>query len=138
MKSVIGTLADKPLTFFLELLKDNKSLTRLDIAMNGLNFRGSLIIEDTKQGREDKSLPPSTFGLTLQPPSLGEQDALENHPKIREMDVSENPLGNLGMRSLVRLLSRDSTSLLYFGSENCNDGVANEGVWRASQTGNQQ
>mmetsp|Transcript_27065 Transcript_27065/g.62578 ORF Transcript_27065/g.62578 Transcript_27065/m.62578 type:complete len:1540 (+) Transcript_27065:138-4757(+) len=105
MKSVIGTLADKPLTFFLELLKDNKSLTRLDIAMNGLNFRGSLIIED----------------------------ALENHPKIREMDVSENPLGNLGMRSLVRLLSRDSTSLLYFGSENCNDGVANEGTEDGAQ-----
>jgi len=100
MKSITGTQFDKPVTFFLERLKDNNSLTQLDIGMNGLNFRASLILED----------------------------CLEKHPKMREMQLGENPLGNLGMRSVVRLLSRDTTALLYVGTENCNDGVTNEGT----------
>ena len=79
----------------LEHLRDNKSLRKLNISGNYLDFRAALILEDS----------------------------LECNSILRELDVSNNSLGNPGMRSLLRLLSRSTSGLQYFNFENCSKGA---------------
>lgn len=79
----------------LEHLRDNKSLRKLNISGNYLDFRAALVLEDS----------------------------LECNSMLRELDVSNNSLGNPGMRSLLRLLSRSTSGLQYFNFENCSKGA---------------
>lgn len=91
--------ADCPAMFFIEQLARDKVLTHLDVSMNRIDFRGGLVVED----------------------------ALERHPKLAEVNVSQNPLGVLGMRSMLRLLARDYSSLVHFNADGCADGTIPEG-----------
>eukprot|EP00930_Biecheleria_cincta_P101874 TRINITY_DN9351_c0_g1_i2.p1 TRINITY_DN9351_c0_g1~~TRINITY_DN9351_c0_g1_i2.p1 ORF type:complete len:1123 (+),score=171.64 TRINITY_DN9351_c0_g1_i2:216-3371(+) len=80
-----------PCVFFIEkLIKDQGSLTSLDLSMNRIDFRGALVIED----------------------------ALENSRSLHTLDVSSNPLGVTGLRCLLRLLCRTSAGLLSMNIEN--------------------
>jgi hypothetical protein len=71
---------------FLEHLSHDRSLTSLDISLNHIDFRGALVIED----------------------------ALMNVKRLTELDMSNNPLGVIGTRSLWRLLSSTSSGLMRF------------------------
>eukprot|EP00438_Fugacium_kawagutii_P020643 Skav223026 [mRNA] locus=scaffold1422:288981:291590:+ [translate_table: standard] len=79
----------------LEHLRDTKSLRRLNISGNYLDFRAALVLEDS----------------------------LESNGILRQLDVSNNSLGNPGMRSLLRLLSRSTSGLQHFNFENCSKGA---------------
>lgn len=84
-----------PVLFFVERLVESKTLTELDISTNHMDFRGALVLED----------------------------ALETHKTLREVNVSENPLGVLGIRSMLRLLARNGSSLEHFACNGCSDGA---------------
>eukprot|EP00439_Symbiodinium_sp_Y106_P035491 s2650_g4.t1 len=83
------------MVYLLEHLSENTSLQLLNISGNYLDFRAALLLEDS----------------------------LENNTVLREMDVSHNGLGNLGIRSLLRLLARKTSGLQYFHFENCSKGT---------------
>jgi len=82
---------DNPIQFLLEQLHSASSLTSLDISMNRIDFRGCLVLED----------------------------ALEMNKSLVELDISNNPLGVLGLRSVLRLLSREESGLLHFNCKDC-------------------
>eukprot|EP00928_Gymnodinium_smaydae_P040763 TRINITY_DN27616_c0_g1_i3.p1 TRINITY_DN27616_c0_g1~~TRINITY_DN27616_c0_g1_i3.p1 ORF type:complete len:1236 (-),score=149.79 TRINITY_DN27616_c0_g1_i3:331-4038(-) len=88
--SCLTPQGDTSCAYLLELLGYNKSLTHLDISMNRVDLTNALVLEDS----------------------------LERH-KLERVDVSQNPLGVLGMRSMLRLLVRDSSGLDSFRSDNC-------------------
>jgi len=50
------------------------------------------------------------------------EDALALHKKINKLDISNNPMGILGMRSALRLISQNSNSLVHFESSGCYSG----------------
>ncbi|CAK8985613.1 Uncharacterized protein SCF082_LOCUS211 [Durusdinium trenchii] len=74
-----------------EELVHGVSLRSLDIAMNRLDFRGALVIED----------------------------ALEQSRQLTTLNVAHNPLGIMGLRSLLRLLAREKSGLVSIDMENC-------------------
>lgn len=80
-----------PVTYFLEHLAHDKSLTNLDISINRMDFRSALIIEDS----------------------------LVRHTQIKELELSENPFGIHGMRSILRLLCQSTCSLAHFECRGC-------------------
>lgn len=82
-----------PISYFLECLMHDTSLTFLDVSLNRMDFRGMLIIED----------------------------ALGVHKHLHKLDISHNPLGVLGLRSVIRLLSKPTSGLLFFESEGSYD-----------------
>lgn len=99
-----------PMAPFLEQVALNSSLQTLDISENHLDFRSALILED----------------------------ALEFNTTLTALDVSNNGLGLIGMRSLLRLLSRCSSALINFTFEQCGKGAMMDGrtdlqVFRASR-----
>lgn len=83
------------IVYLLEQLSRNRGLTHLDVSLNRLDFRGSLVLED----------------------------ALQKHKKLSELNVSQNPLGVIGMRSMLRLLSEDHSGLVHFACEECTSDV---------------
>mmetsp|Transcript_26615 Transcript_26615/g.88276 ORF Transcript_26615/g.88276 Transcript_26615/m.88276 type:complete len:1465 (-) Transcript_26615:97-4491(-) len=87
-----------PLSRFLEQLAQDTTLTHLDISMNRCDFRSALILED----------------------------ALDTHKNLRELTMCHNPLGALGIRSIMRLMSRDHTGLMFVATEGCYTGENNE------------
>lgn len=87
-----------PISFFLERLVGNRSLTKLDIAMNRIDFCAALIIED----------------------SLG------NNTSLLELNLAQNPLGMIGVRSIMRLLSSGKSGLGHFRMDECFSGHADE------------
>lgn len=82
------------IVFFLEHLTRDFKLQFLDISLNHMDFRGALVAED----------------------------ALMNCKKLTELNVSHNPLGVVGTRSLLRLLCRDSCGLMHFRCRDCFSG----------------
>jgi len=80
-----------PLSLFLEQLSDDKSLTELDISLNKCDYRTALILEDS----------------------------LDCHKKLKHLILDQNPLGNPGLRSILRLLSRNTSALVNFSAQNC-------------------
>merc|ERR1719162_2155249 len=63
-----------------------------------------------------------------------------NCKKLTELKVSHNPLGAVGMRSLLRLLCNDSSGLIEFDCRDCFCGPARSGgeglqVYRAASPG---
>mmetsp|Transcript_16862 Transcript_16862/g.31366 ORF Transcript_16862/g.31366 Transcript_16862/m.31366 type:complete len:1427 (-) Transcript_16862:243-4523(-) len=93
-----NTNYDIPIVYFLEYLMQNKTLTYLDISLNRIDYRGALVVED----------------------------ALEHHKKLLELDICYNPLGTTGMRSILRLLCRDHSSLMHFLNDGCSTGTCSD------------
>jgi len=87
-----------PLSRFLEQLSHDHTLKLLDISMNRCDFRTALILEDS----------------------------LDTHKNLKELIMANNPLGTLGMRSILRLLSRDHTGLVSFDTDGCYFGSATD------------
>mmetsp|Transcript_82693 Transcript_82693/g.145949 ORF Transcript_82693/g.145949 Transcript_82693/m.145949 type:complete len:1599 (-) Transcript_82693:62-4858(-) len=79
-----------PLVYFLEQLNRDDCLTSLDVSMNRIDFRGALVMED----------------------------ALEHTKKLSSLNVSNNPLGVMGLRSLLRLLSRSGSGVTSLDIDN--------------------
>lgn len=80
-----------PISFFLEYLSQDVALTSLDVSLNRMDFRAMLILEDS----------------------------FEKHKKIQSINLGNNPLGVLGMRSALRLLCMSHNSLQAFDSTHC-------------------
>lgn len=81
-----ATGANMPMNFFLEQLRKETGLTNLDLSMNRIDFTGGLIIEDSLAG----------------------------HPSLQSLDLSQNPLGFYGLRSLIRLYAAPTSRLREF------------------------
>lgn len=77
--------------YFLEWLAFDSSITQLDISMNRINYQGALVLEAS----------------------------LEHNPRLKSLNISQNPLAVLGFRSVLRLLSRETSGLLFFECESC-------------------
>jgi len=77
--------------YFLERLAPNRTLCRLDISLNHLDYRGALIAEDV----------------------------IEHNRRLEELSVSNNALGVTGLRSLFRLLCRETSSIRHLHCESC-------------------
>jgi len=87
-----------PLSLFLEQLSHERGLTSLDISLNQCDFRTALILEDS----------------------------LDTHKKLKQLTLDQNPLGTLGMRSILRLLCRNHTALLTFSAVECKTNIPNQ------------
>ncbi|CAK0899552.1 unnamed protein product, partial [Prorocentrum cordatum] len=81
-----------PAALLIERLSRVHSLTSLDVSLCRLDHRGALVLED----------------------ALGQARSLS------ELLVAHNPMGALGIRCLVRLLSRATSGLRHFDCEGCN------------------
>lgn len=84
-----------PMCYLLEHLVSNSSLKKIDIMENSLDFRCALILED----------------------------ALEHNGVLQEVDISHNSIGIIGLRSLMRALSRETSALIKFGFEQTGTGA---------------
>eukprot|EP00929_Paragymnodinium_shiwhaense_P037151 TRINITY_DN19843_c0_g1_i1.p1 TRINITY_DN19843_c0_g1~~TRINITY_DN19843_c0_g1_i1.p1 ORF type:complete len:1434 (-),score=390.27 TRINITY_DN19843_c0_g1_i1:267-4568(-) len=93
--STSPTGRDVPIEFFLEYLSQNKSLTELDVSLNHIDYRGSLIIED----------------------------ALERHQTLKNLILCDNQLGTAGLRSVLRLLAQVHSALTHLRCEGCSSGA---------------
>eukprot|EP00928_Gymnodinium_smaydae_P044474 TRINITY_DN2966_c1_g1_i2.p1 TRINITY_DN2966_c1_g1~~TRINITY_DN2966_c1_g1_i2.p1 ORF type:complete len:1203 (+),score=307.87 TRINITY_DN2966_c1_g1_i2:465-3611(+) len=83
-----------PIVFFMEALARSSSLTCVDLSMNRVDFRAALVLED----------------------------ALETNRSLTELDVSQNPLGIAGTRSLLRVLACGTSGLVRCNLEGCLQG----------------
>eukprot|EP00930_Biecheleria_cincta_P035386 TRINITY_DN24341_c0_g1_i1.p1 TRINITY_DN24341_c0_g1~~TRINITY_DN24341_c0_g1_i1.p1 ORF type:complete len:1544 (-),score=257.84 TRINITY_DN24341_c0_g1_i1:122-4753(-) len=77
--------------YFLELLAYGSGITQLDISLNRLTYQGALVLEAS----------------------------LEHNLRVKTLNISQNPLAVLGFRSVLRLLSRETSGLLFFECEGC-------------------
>lgn len=93
-----NTNHDVPIVFFIEYLMQNNTLTYLDLSLNRIDFRGALVVEDS----------------------------LEHHKKLHELSLAFNPLGVTGMRSILRLLCRDTSALMHFWFDGCSTGTCSD------------
>eukprot|EP00931_Biecheleriopsis_adriatica_P060671 TRINITY_DN36447_c0_g1_i1.p1 TRINITY_DN36447_c0_g1~~TRINITY_DN36447_c0_g1_i1.p1 ORF type:complete len:1458 (+),score=332.80 TRINITY_DN36447_c0_g1_i1:40-4374(+) len=84
-----------PIVHLFEHLSESPSLRLLDVSGNHLDFRGAIILED----------------------------ALEYNSALSQLDTSNNGLGILGLRSLLRLLARETSGLETLQIENCSKGA---------------
>ncbi|CAE8689480.1 unnamed protein product, partial [Polarella glacialis] len=75
--------AGKPANIMFEHLSQDCALTRLDVSLNSLDLTSALVLED----------------------------ALTTHPGLTELDVSNNPLGFFGARSIIRLFANPKSRL---------------------------
>lgn len=75
-----------PVAYFIERLTRDAPLTHLDISLNRIDFRCALVLEVSLQGSR----------------------------KLARLDIGQNPLGPLGMRSVLRLLCRNDSGLVHF------------------------
>jgi len=98
-----------PVSYFLEFLSQDETLTSLDVSLNRMDFRAMLIVEDS----------------------------LACHTKIQKLDLSNNPLGVFGARSALRLLCLPTNSLIHFESSGCYSagGVAGAQVFNMTSPG---
>jgi hypothetical protein len=83
MKDEKPTQFCSPVVFFVEALAHCKTLVKLDLSINRIDYRAVPVIEDS----------------------------LEHNRVLTDLDVSYNPLGAYGMRGILRLLSRDSSGV---------------------------
>lgn len=89
-----STDRDLPIEHFLELLSMNRALKELDISMNHMDYRAALILED----------------------------ALER-TCIRSLRLIDNPLGQTGLRSILRLLCGKESGLCFLRMSGCYRGA---------------
>jgi len=83
--------AESSVEYFLECIAFGSQITQLDISLNRLNFQGALVLEAS----------------------------LEHNLRLKTLNISQNPLAVLGFRSVLRLLSRETSGLLFFECEGC-------------------
>ncbi|CAE7751577.1 TONSL [Symbiodinium pilosum] len=91
--------SDLPIEYFLELLSQNNTLKQLDLSLNHMDYRAALILED----------------------------ALESGP-LQTLDLSENPLGQVGVRSILRLLCSSQSKLRFIALRGCTAGAVQPGL----------
>lgn len=84
--------------FLIERLAANQSLTRFDVSLNRLDFSGALLLED----------------------------ALEKHKSLVYLDANSNPMGVIGLRSMLRLMLRETNKILHFSADDCFGALASE------------
>eukprot|EP00439_Symbiodinium_sp_Y106_P067810 s1963_g11.t1 len=92
--------SDLPIEHFLELLSQNGTLKHLDLSLNHMDYRAALILED----------------------------ALESAP-LRSLDLSENPLGQVGLRNgkIDLLFDRLQSKLRFIDLAGCTAGAVQPG-----------
>mmetsp|Transcript_20179 Transcript_20179/g.47034 ORF Transcript_20179/g.47034 Transcript_20179/m.47034 type:complete len:1474 (+) Transcript_20179:104-4525(+) len=100
-----GRFGDSSLTAFIEHLDKDRALTCLDVSLNHLDFRGALVLED----------------------------ALGKHKQLQKLDLSENPLGVLGMRNVLRLLVQNPYRLKDLTLQSCCSGTVQEAALESFQ-----
>mmetsp|Transcript_52543 Transcript_52543/g.122973 ORF Transcript_52543/g.122973 Transcript_52543/m.122973 type:complete len:1513 (-) Transcript_52543:382-4920(-) len=88
-----------PIVNFMEHMAKDEVLTKLDLSMNHIDHRAALVIEDS----------------------------LQSHRRLKELNISNNPLGVVGLRCLLRLLSRNDSALLHFHCKDC------DGDWEGEE-----
>lgn len=94
-----------PIVYFVEAVVRSRTLSKLDVSINRVDYRAALVCED----------------------------ALEENTVLKELDVSSNPLGSHGMGALVRLLTRDASGLLHLICNGCSSHTeAGEDLFNAS------
>ncbi|CAK9111135.1 unnamed protein product, partial [Durusdinium trenchii] len=129
---VIGR--DSPVAELLEGLARDKSLKKLSLVANRVDFRAALVIEDALDMHP--TLKESQWTCNA-PTPFGEGGGLMEHGPRRllgtqlrpaernqDLNMTDNPLGALGMRSLLRLLSRQQNALKHFQSDGCYQGIS--------------
>lgn len=96
--AVIGATpsSDAPVGAFVEHLSRAGGLRRLDLSLSRASFRTALILEDS----------------------------LDRNKNIVDIDLSSNPFGVLGIRSILRLLSRETSGLVSVETEGCYTGFS--------------
>lgn len=88
-----------PVLAFIEQVPRCKALRRLDLSVNFIDYRGAFVIEE----------------------------ALERGG-VSELVVQENPLGVIGMRSMLRLLSSETSALRTLSCDGCSIGPGLSGL----------
>ncbi|CAK9056451.1 unnamed protein product [Durusdinium trenchii] len=83
-----------PVNFYLEELQMDSALTSLDLSMTRMDFRSALILED----------------------------ALQNHKSLKHLQLSDNPLGPRGLRSILRCVASETNCLQFFDTSGCYGG----------------
>lgn len=91
--------SDSSIADLIEILGQDRTLSYLSLALNHIDYKVALVVED----------------------------AIEFHPQLREINLKNNPLGTFGMRSLLRLISRNTNDLKTFNCEGCFSGAPDEG-----------
>eukprot|EP00933_Yihiella_yeosuensis_P015636 TRINITY_DN13581_c0_g1_i2.p1 TRINITY_DN13581_c0_g1~~TRINITY_DN13581_c0_g1_i2.p1 ORF type:complete len:1015 (+),score=123.15 TRINITY_DN13581_c0_g1_i2:1-3045(+) len=97
--SLVNTAASasdgaSPISYFLEHLCRAMGLESLDVSMNRINFRAALIIEDN----------------------------LQCHQTLKTLNTSDNPLGVVGIRSILRALAQETSKLTNIDISGCFSG----------------
>eukprot|EP00435_Cladocopium_sp_Y103_P039864 s6_g10.t1 len=75
-----------PVNFYLEQLQMDSALTSLDLSMSHMDYRSALVLED----------------------------ALQNHKSLKHLQLSDNPLGPRGLRSVLRCVATETNGLKSF------------------------
>ncbi|CAE8587900.1 unnamed protein product [Polarella glacialis] len=98
-----------PVAHFLENLSKDSSLTYLDLSLNHINSNCALVLED----------------------------ALSDNTLLTDLLLVQNPIGESGMRSLLRLLTRQESALARLHFEGCTgEAPGGETVLRAFSASN--
>ncbi|CAJ1405435.1 unnamed protein product [Effrenium voratum] len=91
---------DTPISELVEKLAFNKALRSLSVCTNRIDSRAALVIEDS----------------------------LEGHPRLSRLYLRNNPLGIMGLRSILRLLCREQSRLSRLDIEGCHGGKSGDEV----------
>lgn len=91
---------ETPVSELVERLAHDHSLRSLSLCMNRIDFRGALVIEDS----------------------------LEEHDHLHRLFLKHNPLGVLGLRSILRLICRPTSRLTRLDIEGCYQGIHPEAI----------
>eukprot|EP00931_Biecheleriopsis_adriatica_P017672 TRINITY_DN12584_c0_g6_i1.p1 TRINITY_DN12584_c0_g6~~TRINITY_DN12584_c0_g6_i1.p1 ORF type:complete len:1677 (-),score=235.05 TRINITY_DN12584_c0_g6_i1:49-5079(-) len=89
---------DSTVEVFAELLELDRSLKSLDVSYNRIDFKGALVFEA----------------------------ALERNTVLRHLDMQFNPLSQIGFRSMLRTIARDTSGLMSFQCHGCCSGIGVE------------
>jgi len=98
-----------PAACFIEHLSRDRCLQRLDLSLNRIDFRAALCLED----------------------------AMGSNRTLEQLDLSNNPLGVDGIRSALRMLTRDGSGLNRLICEGCSKGFSalDEYPWEPTHPG---
>ncbi|CAK9011889.1 unnamed protein product [Durusdinium trenchii] len=91
---------DTPISHLVEKLAFNHALRSLSVCTDRIDSRAALVIEDS----------------------------LEGHPTLKRLYLRNNPLGIMGLRSILRLLCREESHLSRLDIEGCHGGKSGDEV----------
>ncbi|CAE8626158.1 unnamed protein product, partial [Polarella glacialis] len=89
---------DTPVSELVERLVRNSGLVSLSLSNNRIDFRAAVVVED----------------------------ALHHHPHMVRLYLAENPMGHLGVRSILRLISRVESKITHLDLEGCYSGASQD------------